>query len=134
MTMVYASPPPRRRVRIRDSQEDVETSVFVRPTRALAWRNVFLQPWTPHDPPLPWAPRRSRTITPVTHVTEVAPVTEVVKARPRRRRTSMPWVLFFAAFALAFAIGQDRVVRSELASELRTTTTRVLAELSLRLP
>src|SRR4051794_24980203 len=69
--MVYAQPPPRR-ARIRDSQAEVETRIFVR----APWRNVFLQPPKPSDPPPPWsvAPR-------------VAPSDrhEETLARPRQR-------------------------------------------------
>jgi hypothetical protein len=131
LMMVYASPPPRR-ARIRDSQAEVETRIFVRRTPS-AWPNVFLQPRRAGDPPLPWtASARS------TYETLDAPPTtttndrlEATVARPKRRarKSSMPVVLFLAAFSLAYAIGHDREVRSELVSELRITKARVLTAL-----
>ena len=41
----------------------------------------------------------------------------------------MPWVVFLAAFGIAFGIGRDRALRAELASGLRVTTVRTLAVL-----
>ena len=116
MTMVYASPPPRR-ARNRDSQAEVETRVYVRPTPQ-AWRNVFLQPWTPSDPPLPWTP----AAWPV-------PRPRAITTRRRRRRSMMPWVVFLAAFGIALGIGRDRALRAELTSELGVAAARTLAAL-----
>ncbi len=115
MTMVYASPPPRR-ARNRDSQADVETRVYVRPTPQ-AWRNVFLQPWTQSDPPLPWA-TASAIVTLTAPILPVALTVHAPRARPRRR-SIMPWVVFLAAFGIAFGIGKDRALRAELGSGLR---------------
>jgi len=134
MAMVYASPPPRR-ARRRDSQDDLETRVYVRPTPQ-AWRNVFLEPWTPQDPPLPWSsPSPFRALAPVpparAAAETLAAVEETVSCkRPRpRRRSIMPWVVFLAAFGIAFGIGKDRALRAELVSELRVATARTLAVL-----
>ena len=106
--MVYASPPPRR-ARSQDSQAEVDTQVYVRPTPH-AWRNVFLQPWTPDDAPLPWA---------------TPPPPARATAKPRRR-SMMPWVLFVAAFGIALGVGRDRELRAELVSELRVATAQAV--------
>ena len=115
MTMVYASPPPRR-ARNRDSQADVETRVYVRPTPQ-AWRNVFLQPWTPSDPPLPWA-TASTVVTLTAPMLPVASTPRPARTKPKRR-SIMPWVVVVAAFGIAFGIGSDRALRAELGSGLR---------------
>ena len=122
MTMVYASPPPRR-ARNRDSQAEVETRVYVRPTPQ-AWRNVFLQPWTPSDPPLPWA-TASRVVTLTAPMRAVA-LSERAPHVKRRRRSIMPWVVFLAAFGIAFGIGRDRALRAELGSGLRVLETSAM--------
>lgn len=137
MAMVYASPPPRRARRL-DSQDDLETQVYVRPTPQ-AWRNVFLEPWTPQDPPLPWStPSPFRALAPLPPVPPARAAAETLAAfeetvsckRPRaRRRSIMPWVVFLAAFGIAFGIGKDRALRTELVSELRVATARTLAVL-----
>lgn len=41
----------------------------------------------------------------------------------------MPWVLFVMAFGIAFGIGEDRVLRHQLASDVRATVERALAAL-----
>jgi hypothetical protein len=122
MTMVYASPPPRR-ARNRDSQAHVDTQVYVRRTPH-AWRNVFLQPWMPDDPPLPWATPATPPVT-----LPATPATPRASREGRRRRSKMPWVVFLAAFGIAFGIGKDRELRAELVSELRVATARTLAVL-----
>ncbi len=122
MTMVYASPPPRR-TRNRDSQAEVDTHVYVRATPQ-AWRNVFLQPWKPSDPPPPWALPNPPSAPPE------APTLDETRARPApRRRSIMPWVVFLAAFGIAFGIGRDRALRAELGSGLRVATARTIAVL-----
>jgi hypothetical protein len=94
--------------------------------------NVFLQPWTPSDPPLPWATAhaRARARAPEDDTaTALASATldETLMRGGRRRRSMMPWVLFLSAFGLAYGIGHDRVLRAELASELRGGTVQALA-------
>jgi hypothetical protein len=138
LTMVYASPPPRR-ARNRDSQAEVETHVYVRPTPH-AWRNVFLQPWTPSDPPLPWttavtiAPRPAPAPAPAPAAAATATATSeldetLARKVVRRRRSIMPWVVFLTAFGIAYGIGRDRALRAELGTELRVTTARAIAVL-----
>ena len=122
MTMVYASPPPRR-ARNRDSQAEVETRVYVRPTPQ-AWRNVFLQPWTHSDPPLPWA-TASAIVTLTAPILPVALTVRAPRARAQRR-SIMPWVVFLAAFGIAFGIGKDRALRAELGSGLRVVETSAI--------
>jgi hypothetical protein len=119
MAMVYAAPPPRR-ARMRDSQAEVPTRVFVRPTHQ-AWRNVFLQPWAPGDAPLPWAGQSRRS------APTLPRVSIIVRRRPRR--SMMPWVLFLAAFGIAFGIGKDRALRAELGANVRVMTARALVVL-----
>ena len=124
MIMVYASPPPRR-ARRRDSQADVETRVYVRPTPQ-GWRNVFLQPWTPSDPPLPWETASSVvTLTAPVPALALALTARVSRAKPRRR-SIMPWVVFLAAFGIAFGIGKDRALRAEVGSGLRVLETSAI--------
>ena len=114
MTMVYASPPPRR-AHHRDSQADVETRVYVRPTPQ-AWRNVFLQPSRPSDPPLPWA-TASTVVTLTAPMLPVASPPRAARTKPRRR-SLVPWVVVVAVFGIAFGIGRDRALRAELGSVL----------------
>ena len=122
MTMVYASSPPQR-AHNRDSQADVETRVYVRPTPQ-AWRNVFLQPWTPSDPPLPWA-TSSTAVTLTAPMLPVASTTRAPRTRPPRS-SIMPWVVVVAAFGIAIGIGRDRALRAELGSGLRVLETSAI--------
>lgn len=128
MTMVYASPPPRR-ARNCDSQADVETRVYVRPTPQ-AWRNVFLQPRSPSDPPLPWA-SASTVVTLTAPMLPVASTTRAPRTR-RRGRSIMPWVVVVASFGIAFGIGSDRALRTELGSGA-SAALRVLESSAIRL-
>jgi hypothetical protein len=126
MTMVYASPPPRR-ARIRDSEAEVETRVYVRRRPHATQANVFLQPWTPADPVQPWMPSVPRVESQRAESqradSQPAESDETpAPASKRRRRSMMPLVLFLAAFGLAFGVGRDRTLRSELVSELRVAT------------
>jgi hypothetical protein len=38
----------------------------------------------------------------------------------------MPWVVFVAAFGIAFGIGRDRALRAELGSRLRVLETSAI--------
>lgn len=116
MAMVYASPPPRR-ARTWDSQAEVPTRVFVRPTpRALT--NVFLEPWAPGDPRLPWAPRARRS------APTLPRASGIVRRAPRR--SILPWALFALAFGIAFGVGKDRALRAELGARVRVTASKAL--------
>jgi hypothetical protein len=151
MTMVVAAAPARRRTR--DSEAEIETEIYVRPphapqawdrvmvlqimqdlgakTRAASARrakprvpapgepNVFLT-WAASDPPPPWA------TTATTDVSAVLASDETLVRGGARRRTNMPWLLFFMAFGIAFGVGQDRPLRAELASKMRASAASVL--------
>lgn len=147
MTMVYASPPPRR---ARDSEADVDTRIFVRSTPPQAWdramvlqimsglgvpaharastsssavrrvsRAARLRPVPPPDEPNVFLQPWTPADPIPPWATPAASSLEETLVRPgRRHRSKLPWFLFLAAFGLAFGIGQDRKLRAELASEL----------------
>ena len=97
--------------------------------------NVFLVPWTPADPPLPWAEAEA----PAPAQAAPGPVVDdtlVLEGRPRRvrtvRATRVPWLLFVMAFGIAFGIGQDRQLRRELGSKLKVTASQGAAMVARR--
>jgi hypothetical protein len=106
--------------------------------------NVFLVPWTPADPPLPWAtkPAAARaattaTATAATPANVVFEDTLLLEGRPRRvrkvRATRVPWLLFVMAFGIAFGIGQDRQLRRELGSKIKVAASQGAAMVVRRL-
>jgi hypothetical protein len=140
---------------LRDPEEDVETEIYVRQgphawdrqmvlqimqdlgtrTRAVAARrarpkvpapgepNVFLTS-LPSDPPPPWA--KSALASGVVRAGAPAIPDETLVRAGKRRRTTMPWLLFFMAFGIAFGVAQDRPLRAELASKTRSAAVSAL--------
>ena len=97
--------------------------------------NVFLMPWTPADPPPPWAHAQS-VAPPRGDTAAVVEETLVLEGRPRKvrkvRHTRVPWLFFVMAFGIAFGIGQDRQLRHELGVKLRVTTAQAAAVVAQR--
>ena len=97
--------------------------------------NVFLIPWTPADPPPPWAvaPAAPVEAAPAEAAPAEAPAAEetlVLDGRPRKvvvHKTKVPWLLFVMAFGIAFGVGQDRQLRRDLGTKLRVSTTHAAA-------
>jgi len=113
--------------------------------------NVFLVPWTPADPPLPWATTAATAARAATMATAAAAPAPAVRARraavledtlllagrPGRVRkvrvTRVPWLFFLMAFGIAFGIGQDRQLRRDLGSKIKVTATQGAAKVVRRI-
>lgn len=115
------------------------------PRAAAARPNVFLTP-LPSDPPAPWAKARRSPAPARKMVVRKAPPRQVKREVPREdetqlrprwrhqapRRMMLPWVLFLMYFLIAFGVGQDRVLRTEVLSKVRyaSAQTAVVAQSS----
>lgn len=126
-------PPPRRsssRVVMKRSAPRARVTPVPPPDEP----NVFLIPWTPADPPPPWADVQS--VAPAPDAPAIVEETLVLEGRPQKvrkvRHTRAPWLFFVMAFGIAFGIGQDRQLRHELGSQLRLTTAHAAAVVAQR--
>lgn len=128
---VRASPPPKRPGPPRLPVAASASGIRVSPVRGKAQPNVFLTPITPHDAQPPWA-GPSHAIP--SQEEETRSLETLVRDRNRKRRqparrSMMPWVLFVMAFLIAFGIGEDRVLRRQLAADIHATVAQVVAAL-----
>ena len=72
--------------------------------------NVFLIPWAPGDPPLPWA----------TPVPALSAKRSAMQTRTRtRRRTAITSLIFLMSFGIAYGLVRDPVARAATAAQLR---------------
>lgn len=118
-----AVPPPRDLGTPRLPPPASSSRVRASASRSAPRPNVFLTPLTPNDPQPLWVTARDA---------ETRSLETLVRDRHRKRRprrSVMPWVLFVMAFGIAFGIGEDRVLRHQLASDVRATVERALAAL-----
>jgi hypothetical protein len=128
---VRAAPPPRRPGRPQLPPPASASGIRVSPARSKAQPNVFLTPATPNDAQPPWA-GPSHAIP--SQEEETRSLETLVRDRNRKRRrparrSMMPWVLFVMAFLIAFGIGEDRVLRRQLANDIRATVAQVITAL-----